>query len=416
MTVVPGVDELTAAEMAAVVGLRHAMHRRPELSNREWQTQSLIRRALADLGLPEPGSFHQTGLYVDIRGTAARCAGPSLVVRGDIDALPIAEADNGMPFRSEIPGVMHACGHDLHASIALATAAAAFRMRDSFSGTLRVVFQPAEEAEPLGGRAVVEAGLLDGFDHAIGFHVAPDLPAGTFCARKGPISKSADGITMVIKGASAHAATPYRGVDAIVIAAGLINELQKIAAREMRPSEEAVVSIGTIRGGRAANILCDEVELTGTLRALAPSAAAHLRRRVPVIAEAIATMHRGSVTCEISKGEPSVVNDAALVERFRQHILRQGADMWVDTKEIGGSDDFGFYAQTIPSLYFWFGSTPPGQGRISHLHTPEFAVGDDVLGNAIAVTSTFVLDLLSSQIVTGGAGAWRAAPSGMQGS
>ncbi|MER9275637.1 M20 family metallopeptidase, partial [Mesorhizobium sp. M0643] len=275
---------LTQSERDAVLALRHDMHREPELSNQEWNTQQRIRQTLEQFGITGASVFHGTGLYIDIEGTASgpkRC----VAVRGDIDALPINESRDELPYKSQVQGVMHACGHDLHASIAMGVALVFHRIRDNFAGKVRVLFQPAEEAEPLGGRTVVEEGLLDGFDRAVGFHVAPSIPLGKFGARAGSVTKSADQFTVTVTGNSAHGATPHDGIDAITIAAAFVNEVQKLISREMPVDDRSIITIGTIHGGEATNIICPSVTMEGTIRTSNPERRPLLAQRVGEIAE-----------------------------------------------------------------------------------------------------------------------------------
>lgn len=386
---------LSKAEREAVIELRHAMHREPELSNAEWKTQERIRGILERFGIDGAKIFHNTGLYVDIEGTAS---GPKrfVAVRGDIDALPIQEAREDLPYRSQNDGVMHACGHDMHGSIALGTALAFNRMRECFAGKVRVFFQPAEEAEPLGGRTVQQDRLLAGFDRAVGFHVAPDIPAGMFGAREGAITKSADGFRIAVTGKMAHGAAPYKGVDAITIAAAFINEVQKVVSREMPADDGAVVTIGTIHGGDARNIICPSVVMEGTIRTRSPERRTLLSQRVREVAEGVAVMHRGQAECVICTGEPPVVNDAEMVKRFQQLVKETaGREALSEGKKRGdGSDDFGFYSSCVPSIYFWFGSRAPCNE--SHVHTPTFGASDDLLIPTTELTVRYVLDLLSS--------------------
>ena len=386
---------LSAAESSAVLELRHAMHREPELSNAEWKTQARIREALHDFGLREARTFHQTGLYVDIEGTAPG-PGRAVAVRGDIDALPIHETRDDLDYRSQVDGVMHACGHDVHASIALGTALAVHRMRDSFAGRVRVIFQPAEEAEPLGGRSVRDDGLLEGFERAVGFHVSPGIPAGMFGAQEGAVTKSADQFRLTFTGTMAHGASPHDGVDAITIAAGFINEVQKVVSREMPAGDGAVVTVGTIHGGEATNIICPSVTLEGTIRTASAERRDLLTARVREVAEGIAALHRGHAAFEVRTGEPVVVNDAEMVRRFRRLVqdrAGQGA-LYTDARAVAGSDDFGFYAECVPSIYFWFGSGEAGNE--TGVHTPTFGVADDLVVPTAELTVSYVLDLLGS--------------------
>lgn len=386
---------LSDSERDAVVELRHAMHREPELSNAEWKTQERIRALLERFGLEGAKPFHGTGLYIDIEGTAS---GPkrSIAVRGDIDALPIQETREDLPYRSQVDGVMHACGHDVHGSIALGTALAFHRMRNNFAGKVRVLFQPAEEAEPLGGRTVQDEKLLDGFDRAVGFHVSPRIPAGMYGARQGAVTKSADQFKLTITGKMAHGASPHKGVDAITIAAAFVNEVQKVVSREMPFDDGAVITIGTIHGGEATNIICPSVVMEGTIRTSSSERRALLSQRVREVAEGVAAMHRGHAECTIRTGEPPVINDAEMVERFRQLVHdTAGSEAFSNaTESVGGSDDFGFYAACVPSIYFWFGNSEPANE--SGVHTPTFGASDSLLIPTTELTVRYVLDLLNS--------------------
>lgn len=290
---------------------------------------------------------------------------------------------------------MHACGHEIHGSIALGTALAFHRLRDHFPGKVRVFFQPAEEAAPLGGRTVQEEKLLNGFDRAVGFHVSPELPAGRFDAREGAISKSADQFKLTITGKMAHGAAPHLGVDAIAIAAAFVNEVQKVVSREMPVDDAAIVTVGTIHGGNATNIICPSVVMEGTIRTRSPERRALLSQRVHEVAHGVAATHRGNAECVIHTGEPAVVNDAELVKRFRQTVHDTfGAQAFTDKKRAAGSDDFGFYSACVPSIYVWFGSRSPGNE--SHVHTPTFGVSDDLLIPITELTVRYILDLLNS--------------------
>lgn len=388
---------LSGPEQEALIEMRHAMHREPELPNNEWKTQQRIRETLERFGLTGVRVFHKTGLYVDIEG-AASGSRRSVAVRGDIDALPIQEARDDLSYRSQVPGLMHACGHDMHASIAMGTALAFHRMREKFSGRLRVFFQPAEEAEPLGGRSVAEGGLLEGFDAAVGFHVKTDLPAGTYGARAGAVTKSADQFSLKLIGAMAHGARPHAGVDAIAMAGAFINEVQKVVSREMPFDDGAIITIGTIAGGEATNIICPSVTMTGTIRTSSAERRTLLVQRVRDIAEGVAAMHRGKAEFSHRFGEPPVVNDAVMVERFRRLVTETaGEDRFCEKKSPmagGGSDDFGFYSACVPSIYFWFGSEEPGNE--SGVHTPTFGASDDLLVPTTELTVRYCLELLNS--------------------
>jgi amidohydrolase len=385
-------DLLSDTERDAIIEMRHAMHREPELSNAEWKTQQRIIETLARFGVTGAKTFHKTGVYIDIEGSVP---GParSVALRGDIDALPIQEDRDDLPYTSQVSGVMHACGHDMHGSIALGAALAFHRMRTNFSGKIRIFFQPAEEAEPLGGRTVVEENLLDGFDAAVGFHVRTDIPVGSYGARAGAVTNSADQFALEITGTMAHGAKPHAGVDAIAIAGAFINEVQKVVSREMPVDDRAIVTIGTIHGGEATNIICPFVKMTGTIRTASTERRELLVRRVREVAEGVATMHRGTAGFSSQFGEPPVVNDRAMVEHFRQLVVQTvGEDKYVEGASSAGSDDFGFYSSCVPSIYFWFGSKDPSNE--SGVHTPTFGASDKILIPTTELAIRYCWDLL----------------------
>ncbi|MBY5571625.1 amidohydrolase [Rhizobium leguminosarum] len=383
---------LSQTECDAVLELRHAMHREPELSNNEWKTQKRIIEALEAFGVPGAKSFHKTGVYIDIEGTASG-RGRSVVLRGDIDALPIHEERDDLPYKSQVPGVMHACGHDVHGSIALGIALAFHRMRQNYSGKVRVIFQPAEEAEPLGGRSVAEAKLLDGFDVAVGLHVHTDIPAGSFGARAGAVTKSSDQFEVKFIGIMAHGAKPSAGIDAISIAAGFINEVQKVVSREMPVDDGAIITIGTIQGGEATNIICPSVTLTGTIRTSSSERRSLLVRRVCEIAEGVASIHRGRAQFSSLSGEPPVINDSDMVDRFREVVIKlAGEDKFIQQPASSGSDDFGYYSDLLPSIYFWIGTQEPVNN--SGVHTPTFGASDKIVIPATELAIQYCLDLL----------------------
>ncbi|WP_042646684.1 M20 family metallopeptidase [Mesorhizobium sp. M1A.F.Ca.ET.072.01.1.1] len=360
-----------------ILALRHYMHENPELSNEEHKTQAKIAEFLGHAGLRDPHVFHNTGLFIDIVGEGNGIP-LNVVVRGDIDALPIEEERPDLPFRSRVPGKMHACGHDAHASIALGVVLAALAHRQHFAGKVRVVFQPAEEAEPLGGRSVAEQGLLEGFDCAVGMHVNPEIPSGKFSVLTGPVTKSADEFQVTFTGKKSHAAWPELGVDAIAIASTFVTEVQKLISRESHADEAPVISIGRFHGGEATNIVCDRVVIDGTLRSRSPEARHRLRVRLQELAEQIATMHRGQAELKLVPGEPAVVNNPDISLRAREGIsVLYGTNSLVPTRPLAGADDFGFYAEKLPSVYFWFGCHNEALGNRTHVHTPEFGVSDD---------------------------------------
>ncbi|MER8830948.1 M20 family metallopeptidase [Mesorhizobium sp. M0938] len=390
---------LDSAERDAIIELRQAMHREPELSNCEWKTQARIREILDRHGLSGSVPFHNTGLYVDIHGQANGLS-RSIAVRGDIDALPIQETRDDVPFRSQVPGVMHACGHDIHASVALGTALALHRQRNRFSGRVRVFFHPAEEAEPVGGRSVTSENLLGGFDHAIGIHINPNLPVGVFNALPGAVSKSADQFLITFIGQMAHGAMPHKGVDAIAIAAAFICEVQKVVSREFPARDATVITIGKIKGGEAANIICPEVTVEGTIRTRTRDRRQIINKRVAELAHGLAALHHGRARVDQISGEPAVVNHPGLVARFQKIVVEAEGQTALSTdQQEEVSDDFGYYSERVPSIYFWFGSREPGNE--SFLHTPTFGASDNLLAPTTDAVVRLCLDVLADDPTTG---------------
>ncbi len=341
---------LDPALLAQAIEVRRHLHRHPELSNQEERTQSYLRHCLLEAGLTEIRDVAGYGLAVDIAGTA----GPSnrkVAVRADIDALPIME-ESGVEFSSETPGVMHACGHDAHAAMGFAAAALLNERRDSFRGTVRIIFQPAEEAEPLGGRRVVEEGLLDDVDAAIGIHVDPYTPTGKIALGAGPYTLACDTFDIVVAGVAAHAAKPAEGVDALAAACSLVLELQKIVAREIDAFDPLVISVTAIEGGSAYNVLADRVSLKGTVRYGNEPTRDHAWNRIREIAYAVSRAHRAQAQVHFTAGEPAVVNDREMVQLVEASVRQLfGPEAVLSAPGWAVADDFAFYSQKCPSEY-----------------------------------------------------------------
>lgn len=376
-----------------MIDIRRHLHRNPELSNEERETQAYLKQALEAAGLENVRPVAGFGLAVDIAGTA----GPSnrkVVIRADIDALPITEA-SGVPFASARPGVMHACGHDAHAAMGYAAAVLLDRQRSSFSGTVRLIFQPAEEAEPLGGRRVIEEGLLDDVDAAIGIHVDPYTPAGQIAVGAGPYTLACDIFDVVVTGNSAHAAKPSDGVDAIAVACSMVTELQKIVSREIDPYDPLVVSVTGIEGGGAYNVIAPEVRLKGTIRSGREETRQKAWRRLRQILEGVAATHDASVAVTIQRGEPPVVNApemVAIVQQAGAEVV--GRDNVLNAPGWTAADDFAFYSEKCPSVYFRLGIRNEAMEAIYPLHHPKFRVDETALPKGAMTLSAAALRFL----------------------
>jgi amidohydrolase len=360
------------------IDVRRHLHRNPELSNSEIDTQTFLRQSLEELGLDRVHAAGGTGLVVDVVGTA----GPSnrkIAMRADIDALPIME-DSGLPFSSERPGIMHACGHDAHSAMVLAAAAGLHRNRANFRGTVRLIFQPAEEAEPLGGRRILEEGLLDDVDAAVGIHVDPYLETGKIAVAPGSYTLAADGFDIEVKGVSAHAAKPHEGVDAIAIGCAIVAELQKIVSREADASAPLVISVTAFSGGGSYNIIADRVHIKGTVRSGSSRVRAMAHERLREVVMGVAKLHRGEATLDLIRGEPPVENDpemVALVENAAKRAF--GEESVLRLPGWAAADDFGFYSEKRPAVYFRLGVRNENKGASYPLHHPKFRIDEDAI-------------------------------------
>ena len=368
-----------APDVAAdLVAMRRHLHANPELSNEERGTQAYLleRIGLAGIGGAKPAAG--TGVVVDIEGRQ-RPSNRCVLVRADIDALPIHE-DTGLDFASRTPGVMHACGHDAHTAMAFAAMRSLHRLRDSFSGTVRFVFQPAEEAEPLGGRRIVGEGWLNGVEAAIGIHVDPYMETGKVAVGEGPFTLAADSFDITVSGVAAHAAKPHEGTDALEIGCAIVAALNRIAGRETGPFEASALSVTRFLAGQSYNVLADRAAISGTFRSGGEATRARGLRRIEEIATGIAAAHGASADVRIVRGEPPVVNDAAMVRVVADAAtacLGEGALVIASGWEA--ADDFGFYSERVPSVYFRLGVRDPAATEAYPLHHPRMNVDENAL-------------------------------------
>lgn len=377
-----------------MIEIRRHLHRNPELSNEERGTQGYLRQVLEEAGFDNVRAAAGFGLVLDIVGTA----GPSnrkVAIRADIDALPIAEA-SGVPFESERPGVMHACGHDAHAAMVYAAAVLLSRRKQEFSGTVRMIFQPAEEAEPVGGRRVVAEGLLDDIDAAIGIHVDPYTASGKIAVGVGPYTLASDIFDVSVTGNAAHAAKPSEGIDALVVACAMVGELQKIVSREVDPYDPLVISVTDMQAGSGAyNVIAAEARLKGTIRSGHEETRQRAWQRLRQILEGVAALHTARVDIKFQRGEPPVVNDPQMVEIIRS----VGTDLLGPSNMLSApgwtvADDFAFYCEKCPSVYFRLGIRNEELDAVFPLHHPKFRVDESALAKGPVVLCDAARDFL----------------------
>lgn len=371
---------LTAVDRALLSTLRRDLHAHPELSWSEVRTQERLERALAEVGVTNVRRIARTGLLAVIPGTDP--AAPTIAVRGDIDALPITEA-TGLPFASTNAGVMHACGHDIHASWAVG--AALLLARSPGAGEVRIILQPAEEVGE-GAAAVLATDALDGVAMIFGAHVDRRFTVGQVVAQEGALAASTDSFHITLHGSGAHGARPQESADPIVGAGALIMALQTIVARRLDPALPGVVTVGVVRAGSAANIIPESAELSGTVRATTPASRELLTREVRLIAASAAATHGLTATITFSGGTPPVVNDprgAAIAAAAARAILGPDAVVPLGTTNMGG-EDFAFYQERIPGCFLRIGAREPG-GEPTAAHNPRFAPEEESLFIGAAV-------------------------------
>lgn len=370
----------TAEERRALIELRRDLHRFPELSWQEQRTQQRLERALREGGIANVASVARTGLVARIVGRDPKA--PPVALRGDIDALPITEA-TGLEFASHVPGVMHACGHDIHASWAVG--AALLLARDPAAGEVCVVLQPAEEVGQ-GASEVIASGALAGVRAIFGAHVDRRFAVGEVVAQEGPVSASTDTFAITLHGAGAHGARPQEAADPIVGAAQLIVALQTIVARRLDPALPGVVTVGVMHAGRASNVIPETAELAGTIRATTPETRELLVGELERIAHAVAATHRLRAEVSITEGTPPVVNSRDAAEWAAQavrDVLGERALVPFGTTNMGG-EDFAFYLEKIPGCFLRIGAREGGGERIA-AHSPRFYAAEDALFVGAAV-------------------------------
>jgi len=381
--------EVDAATSQHLQTHRRELHAIPELAFEEIETAAYLIERLDALSIDRlQTGVAGTGIVADIKGGRP---GRAVMVRADMDGLPITEAGD-LPFRSTRRGVMHACGHDVHMAVALEVARAIADHRDQLPGMVRFVFQPAEEVAG-GAKPMIEAGVLSGIDRVVGLHVWAGLPTGQVSVRSAAMMASADGFTLIVKGKGGHGAVPDLTVDAVVIAAQIVTALQTLVSRETSPRAPVVVTLGSIHGGSAFNIIAGEVVIQGTLRTFDAQLRERLLRRMAELAGGIAAAMRGSCEFRLESAAPPVVNDAAitgLVAEAAKDVL--GPDLVVPFEPLMVGEDVAYFLDARPGCFFLLGGAPDS-GPVVH-HTAEFRVDERCLLIGYRVMSAAVLRLL----------------------
>lgn len=360
-----------------VVTLRHDLHAHPELSGKEEHTKYLIKGILEAEGFRVREFDDNYGIIADLVQVEEA---PFVALRADIDALPIQERTQA-PYASREPGIMHACGHDSHTAVLLGTALAFNAIRDQLAGNLRFIFQPAEEITEGGSSQMIAHGALENVKAIFGLHAYPYLHTGQIGYKYGVMLASADTFEIEIFGKSAHGARPHEGVDAILVMSMAVNSLNHIVSRRIDPLHPAVISLGTVEGGRAPNVICDHVKVCGTVRTVNHDVRRSIPEMMEVSIKGICDSMHATYDFHYRFGAPEVCNHDAMVDIVRSAAETViGAENAVDLVDpVMGGEDFGRYLEKVPGAFFRLGTCNPQKGTCVAQHNARFDVDDDAL-------------------------------------
>ena len=370
-----------------LVSWRRHLHQRPELGFAENLTAQFVSDRLTEWNIKHETGIAKTGIVAVIE--SAHSPLPVLGIRADMDALPVQEM-NEVPYRSIHEGKMHACGHDGHVAIALGTAKYLSEHRDQFSGTVKIIFQPAEEG-PGGAKPMIEAGALanPAVDAMVGLHIWNNLPLGTLGVRSGPMMAATEFFHCTIQGKGGHGAIPQQTVDAIVVTSQVVTALQTIVARNIDPLKSAVVTVGEFQAGTAVNVIADSARISGTVRYFDPEYADLIPTRIEAVIAGVCAAHGASYELDYRKLYPPVVNDEAiarLVRSVAMDVVETPAGVVPECQTMGG-EDVSFFLEAVPGCYFFLGSANPEKGLDYPHHHPRFDFDESVLGVGV---ETFV--------------------------
>lgn len=365
-----------------LVTWRRRIHQCPEMGFQEVQTAEFVAQQLTKWGIDYQTGIAKTGVVATIKGDRP---GPVLAIRADMDALPIQE-ENDVPYRSQRDGVMHACGHDGHTSIALGTACYLSQHRQDFAGTVKIIFQPAEEG-PGGAKPMLEEGVLKNpnVDAIVGLHLWNNLPLGTVGARSGALMAAVECFRCTIFGKGGHGAMPHQTIDSIVVSAQIVNALQTIVARNINPIDSAVVTVGELHAGTALNVIADTAKMSGTVRYFNPDLMGYFGKRIEEIIAGICQSHGADYQLDYWQLYPPVINDPVMTELVRSvaaEVVETPAGLVPECQTMGG-EDMSFFLQQVPGCYFFLGSANPDKGFGYPHHHPRFDFDESALGMGV---------------------------------
>ena len=390
------IREITDRVYPKVVALRRTIHANPELAFEEKETAALVAKTLREIGLEVTEGVARTGVLGTVKGKNRGTGTKIIALRSDMDALPITEA-TGLSFASKNPGKMHACGHDAHTAIGLGAAMVLQALRDELAGDVRFLFQPSEERNPGGAPFMIEAGALDGVSEIYGLHVLSQADAGTvgFCV--GEMMASADELYITIKGKSGHGARPQHAIDPVVTTAQVILGLQTLISRNLDPFAQGVITIGSVHGGFAPNIIPNEVKLIGTLRSMSKEWRGFAHERIHEIIEGIAHSARCTADIHIDKGYP-VLDNAEAQTNFAEGCARElfGSDRVFTAERLMGAEDFAYYLEKVPGTFYRLGIRNLKEGITADIHNDHFMIDEEALRTGVAMQAYIALRALAS--------------------
>lgn len=392
MTLEEQIRQLAKQFHPRIIELRREIHANPELAFEEIKTGALVAETLRLFGVDVKTGVARTGVIGTIKGTKP---GKTIALRSDMDALPILEA-TGLPFASKNEGKMHACGHDAHTAIGLGAAMILSQLKDEIEGEIRFLFQPSEEKNPGGAPFMIDDGALDGVDEIYGLHVIAQNDAGTvgFCA--GEMMASADELYITIRGKSGHGARPHFAIDPIVTASQVILALQTLVSRNLDPFSQGVITIGSIHGGFAPNIIPEEVKLVGTLRSMTKEWREFAHRRIEEIVRGICDSAGAQFDLLIDKGYPVLRNDPAKTD-FAEDAARAlfGSDAVFKAERLMGAEDFAYYLEKVPGTFYRLGIRNLDQNITADIHNDHFTVDERSLETGAAMQAYLAIKALA---------------------
>lgn len=386
------IEKIVGQNLNKVLEIRRHIHQHPELSFKEFETSAYIKSILDELEISYTDNWVKTGIVAEVEGDQP---GPTIALRADIDALPIDEKTD-LPFKSDNKGIMHACGHDIHASSLIGVLTVINELKSDFAGKVIFIFQPGEEEIPGGASLMIKEGLLEKFKpkSIVAQHTFPDLPAGKVGFFPGTYMASNDELHVTVKGKGGHGAMPHKTVDTVLMSAHLITSLQQVISRTKDPFTPAVLTFGRIEGLGATNVIPDEVHLQGTFRTMDEAYREKAHERMLSIANGIAEGMGGSIDFEIRRGYPNVHNDVDLTEKcmsWAREFL--GDENVVNLEQRMTSEDFAFYSQEIPGCFYRLGTGFENRENFG-LHHPKYEVNEDAIRTGIELMSYLTIKQL----------------------